>query len=46
MLEVSKNKEIPAPDPAKPGVERDFGRHVDTGGHGSGQLTIRNSTVQ
>ncbi|MCH7665798.1 MAG: AarF/ABC1/UbiB kinase family protein [Acidobacteria bacterium] len=34
MLEVSKNKEIPAPDPAKPGVERDFGRHVDTGGHG------------
>ena len=34
MLEVPKNKEIPAPDPAKPGVERDFGRHVDTGGHG------------
>ena len=34
MLEVPKNKEIPAPDPAKPGVERDFGRHIDTGGHG------------
>ena len=34
MLEVSKNKGIPAPDPAKPGADRDFGTHVDTGRHG------------
>ena len=34
MLEVSKNKGIPAPDPAKSGAERDFGTHVDTGSHG------------
>ncbi|MDH3254577.1 MAG: AarF/UbiB family protein [Acidobacteriota bacterium] len=34
MSEVSEKKEIPAPDPLKPGRERDFGEHVDTGGHG------------
>ncbi|MFQ5351314.1 MAG: AarF/UbiB family protein, partial [Thermoanaerobaculia bacterium] len=34
MLEVSENKGIPAPDPAKPGTDRDFGTHVDTGRHG------------
>lgn len=34
MLEVPNNKEIPAPDPAKPGVEPEFGTHVDTGRHG------------
>jgi ubiquinone biosynthesis protein len=34
MLEVSENQEIPAPDPLKPGVEGDFGNHVDTGRHG------------
>ncbi len=34
MLEVSKNKGIPAPDPPRPGADRDFGKHVDTGGHG------------
>ncbi len=34
MLEVSKNKGIPAPDPDKPGSDQDFGTHVDTGRHG------------
>ena len=34
MLEVSEKKEIPAPDPEKPGSDGDFGRHVDTGRHG------------
>ena len=34
MLEVPKNKGIPAPDPAKPGAEREFGTHLDTGRHG------------
>ena len=34
MLEVPKNKAIPAPDPARPGADRDFGTHVDTGRHG------------
>ena len=34
MLEVPENKAIPAPDPPKPGAERDFGEHVDTGRHG------------
>ena len=34
MLEVPKNKGIPAPDPDKPGTDRDFGTHVDTGHHG------------
>ncbi len=34
MLEVPINKGIPAPDPAKPGADREFGTHVDTGRHG------------
>ncbi|MFQ5526633.1 MAG: ABC1 kinase family protein [Thermoanaerobaculia bacterium] len=34
MLEVPTNKEIPVPDPEKPGAEADFGKHIDTGGHG------------
>jgi ubiquinone biosynthesis protein len=34
MLEIPKNKAIPAPDPAKPGTDREFGTHVDTGRHG------------
>jgi ubiquinone biosynthesis protein len=34
MLEVSQNKGIPAPDPEKPGTDREFGTHVDTGRHG------------
>ena len=34
MLEVPQNKGIPAPDPARPGTDRDFGTHVDTGRHG------------
>jgi ubiquinone biosynthesis protein len=34
MLEVPQNKGIPAPDPAKPGTDREFGTHVDTGRHG------------
>jgi ubiquinone biosynthesis protein len=34
MPEVSEKKEIPAPDPAKPGSDGDFGTHVDTGRHG------------
>jgi ubiquinone biosynthesis protein len=29
-----ESREMPAPDPAKPGVEHDFGEHVDTGRHG------------
>jgi ubiquinone biosynthesis protein len=32
--EVSKKEDIPAPDPPKPGTERSFGAHVDTGRHG------------
>jgi ubiquinone biosynthesis protein len=31
---VPKNKGIPAPDPPRPGADRDFGTHVDTGRHG------------
>jgi ubiquinone biosynthesis protein len=34
VLEVPKNKGIPAPDPPRPGADRDFGTHVDTGRHG------------
>jgi ubiquinone biosynthesis protein len=34
MLEVEEKQEIPAPDPAKPGSEGDFGKYVDTGRHG------------
>jgi len=34
MLEVSDIKEIPAPDPSRPGADREYGEHVDTGRHG------------
>ena len=34
MPEVSENKGIPAPDPPRPGRDREFGTHVDTGRHG------------
>jgi ubiquinone biosynthesis protein len=34
MMEVEEKQEIPAPDPAKPGSEGDFGKYVDTGRHG------------
>jgi ubiquinone biosynthesis protein len=34
MREVIEDRGIPAPDPAKPGIEQEFGEHVDTGRHG------------